>query len=180
MAEGSLCFMTTPAIRTAAAFRRHRGGGRIDTKLKWYGEKIAKGLKVEMSNRLTVIGGLLRDRIRAHISIPVGYIIGPRGGIKITERSKPGEHPRTQAALPEGGRLIESIFSRKLSPLWVRVGTTLDYGMYLEIGTRNMAPRPYILRTLLEQIPAIRRIVQARIEVIPGVPTATASAARAA
>lgn len=161
-------------IAAAAAARRAAGGARIDARFKWYGDQIIAGVEVTYAARLRDVGQLLQDRIISHISIPIGYEIGPRGGIRVTERSKPGEHPRTQAPLRQLGlgNLVNSIFYALPQPLWLRVGTTLDYGLFLEVGTARMAPRPYLLRTVMEQVPAMRRIFQAKITVIPGVPQA--------
>lgn len=161
-----------PQKAADAAARRFARGVRIDARIKWYGDKIVSGVEQTFTARLKVVGTLLRDRIIAHISIPIGFSIGPRGVIRVTERSKPGERPRTQAPLPTGGMLVRSIFFEMVTPDWLRVGTTLDYGLMLELGTSRMAPRPYFLRTFYEQLPQLRRIFGAPITVLPGVPFA--------
>jgi len=71
--------------------------------------------------------------------------------------SAPGEPPRKQT-----GRLRASVaYEVDEAALTARVGTNLDYGLYLELGTmRGLAPRPWLRRALAES--------QARINVILG------------
>jgi len=46
------------------------------------------------------------------------------------------------------------------TPLRRRVGTNLKYGLYLELGAPkvNLAPRPWLLVSLIENKPAINRL----------------------
>lgn len=61
--------------------------------------------------------------------------------------SKPGQPPNTDT-----GRLVQSIkFDFMNKGLVGRVGTNLKYGAWLEFGTANMAPRPW-LSTALKMI----------------------------
>lgn len=73
--------------------------------------------------------------------------------------SKPGDPPHKQH-----GRLRASItydVSDDASGHVVgRVGTNLDYGRYLELGTRKMKPRPWLRRSLMESRGEIRAILQ--------------------
>jgi HK97 gp10 family phage protein len=60
------------------------------------------------------------------------------------QASAPGEYPKTDT-----GQLVASLFFRvggdRLSAFF---GTRLDYGRYLEFGTVNMRPRPWLKPTL--------------------------------
>lgn len=69
--------------------------------------------------------------------------------------SAPGEPPRLQT-----GRLRASV-AHAVSGLIGRVGTNLDYGRWLELGTRKTAARPWLRRALRECLPEIRRIMTA-------------------
>jgi phage gpG-like protein len=62
-------------------------------------------------------------------------------------RSQPGEPPRKQT-----GRLRASVtYEVDEATLSGRVGTNVDYGRYLELGTkRGIAPRPWLRRALAE------------------------------
>lgn len=71
-------------------------------------------------------------------------------------RSKPGEPPRAQT-----GRLRASIthwLHPKLSI--ARVGTNVKYGKFLELGTRRMKPRPFMLPALAKS----HNIIKAKFE----------------
>ena len=57
----------------------------------------------------------------------------------------PGQPPHRQ-----GGRLVASVTARTTAGgLAATVGTDLDYGMHLELGTRRMAARPWLHPTFL-------------------------------
>ena len=66
--------------------------------------------------------------------------------------SRPGHPPRIDT-----GVLVKSIMSethRSQNSIETRVGTNIDYGLYLELGTEKMAPRPWLrpaFRTLRRQ-----------------------------
>jgi phage gpG-like protein len=61
--------------------------------------------------------------------------------------SRPGEPPRKQT-----GRLRASVtHDVDAASLTARVGTNVEYGKYLELGTkRGIAPRPWLRRALAE------------------------------
>lgn len=69
--------------------------------------------------------------------------------------SKPGEFPHKQF-----GVLRRSI-AQDYAPETVtaRVGTPLSYGKYLELGSKKMAARPYLRRTLAEEQQKIEEII---------------------
>ena len=69
--------------------------------------------------------------------------------------SKPGEPPHKQR-----GRLLGSV-AWEVAGLVGRAGTNLLYGRWLEIGTRNMAARPWLRRALAECRDQIRAILSA-------------------
>ena len=76
-------------------------------------------------------------------------------------RSRPGEVPHVQTA-----QLKRSIFweYQPSGPGGVPsaiIGTPLKYGLYLERGTRRMAPRPYLRPALLRSTSAIQGIFSA-------------------
>ena len=60
---------------------------------------------------------------------------------RVVNVSKPFDPPNTDT-----GRLVQSVkFDFQNAGLVGRVGTNLRYGAYLEFGTENMAPRPWLL-----------------------------------
>lgn len=54
--------------------------------------------------------------------------------------SAPGDAPNTDT-----GALVRSIKAVNLSGPAAKVGTPQDYGWFLEFGTRQMAPRPWLI-----------------------------------
>jgi HK97 gp10 family phage protein len=71
--------------------------------------------------------------------------------------SAPGEPPRKQT-----GRLRSSVTYEVLDgELIARVGTNVKYAKWLELGTKNMAPRPWLRRALNESGDEIDRIMGA-------------------
>lgn len=74
-----------------------------------------------------------------------------------TNPSKPGEPPHVQT-----GRLRASI-SHEVTGVTARVGTNLEYGRYLELGTRKMAARPWLRRSLTEAWTQLQRILSTPI-----------------
>ncbi len=69
-------------------------------------------------------------------------------------RSKPGAPP-----LKQTGRLRSSVAHEVVSDDMARVGTNVDYGKFLELGTRKMAARPWLVRSLDAMRPAIAAIL---------------------
>ena len=122
-----------------------------------------------IGQRVQAAGYHLVSAIRRNISIPsrtvtMGTvtkgknkgapkkILGPRG----SNRSKPGQFPHK-----DFGRLRSSIAQDyNAATLTTRVGTTVPYGKYLELGTQKMRPRPWLRRTLAEERKKIEDIIR--------------------
>jgi HK97 gp10 family phage protein len=70
--------------------------------------------------------------------------------------SLPGEFPRKVT-----GNLRASVrYEMEDNQLAARVGTDLDYGAYLELGTRYMEPRPWLLRTFARERQTLIKILR--------------------
>lgn len=75
-------------------------------------------------------------------------------------RSKPGEVPRVQT-----GNLRRSITHEVSKQLPIgKVGTNIKYGKMLELGTKKMAPRPYLRPAAHKAEGAIKAIFTRPIE----------------
>ena len=150
----------TPAQQTAALARRKQRG---DTRMKWFGEKVARNINIGMSDRLRIAGQLLRDMTVKNISRPVtktpgaqagkrrdtsGRLTGQKTFTKVTNRSKRGEFPKAETTL-----LMKTVFFEMRSPLSVIVGTPLKYGLILETRMN----RSFLVRTHRQFMPTFKR-----------------------
>lgn len=70
--------------------------------------------------------------------------------------SKPGNPPYKQS-----GRLRASI-AWEVNGLTGRVGTNVLYGLFLELGTRMMKRRPWLVKNLMQHRSDIEAIIQGR------------------
>jgi len=76
---------------------------------------------------------------------------------RVTVRSLPGQFPRAETTL-----LLKSIFWQRKSKLRRWIGTSLDYGLHLEVNPR--LDRSFLLRTINENNRFIRRYMQRRVD----------------
>ena len=148
------------ASRDAMLAARDRRILRFNARAEWFTRNVVRNLNIGMAARLRATGQMLRDKIVINISYPVTKVKKKRlvederfapGDRMKTEtyttvdpasRSKPGEYPHADTT-----RLMKDVFwELQEENLLVRVGTTLDYGLWLE----TMMQRSFIRRTLLE------------------------------
>ena len=147
------------ATREQMLAARQRRMVRFNTRLEWFGNRVRNNVRIGMVARLKATGQLLRDAIVINISIPVEFYFriwkttdpdtGRQRTVRqkvVTKRSKKGEYPRADTT-----RLMKDIFWEiHEEHSLVRVGTTLDYGLWLE--TTVPLQRSFIRRTLFERI----------------------------
>lgn len=75
--------------------------------------------------------------------------------------SEAGEPPHKQT-----GRLQSSVaWELDRSKMVVRVGTNVEYGRYLELGTRHIIARPWLRRMLRERGPVFYKVLTRPIKV---------------
>jgi len=153
--------MATSAQQIAALGRRT---ARWNARVQWYGEQVTNNIHMGMLRRLKITAQLLRDKVVINLSIPVLKQKSKRTGRIVVDpasRSKPGEFPRADTT-----RLMKDIFWEvdDSDPRNIRayVGTTLDYGLFLEM----FMDRSFLRRTLNEE--------SARLAVIMAAPTGPA------
>jgi hypothetical protein len=125
--------------------------------------KIAEVLSKTGSNlkqRTKVATEVVRNKVVKNISKGVERGVGPRSGRKVvTQRSKPGEYPRSDT-----GELMRTILPAEVREerpgVFVGyVGTPLDYGLILEMRMN----RSFLVRTLYEESDKVKRIITQRI-----------------
>ncbi len=146
--------------QTAAGARR---GARAEARITWFRERLEKGLKVSLRQRVKVAVQFLEDRIRQNVSRPVTKTKRQRGKatgnppVKAGSRSKPGEFPKAETT-----QLMKTLFhdvsaaNAPGGPVGF-VGTPLDYGLILETKMK----RSFLRRTLNEEMTKVRTILTA-------------------
>lgn len=110
-------------------------------------------LQVNLNKAVQAAAILVQNRAR--LEIQTGGRTGRlyRRGRNMHQSSAPGEYPKSDT-----GRLASSIRT-DFSFLNASVGSDLNYSAWLENGTPRMAARPWLGRTLEEQSPKIKQIV---------------------
>lgn len=114
--------------------------------------------KLRALRRATVY---LWTQLQRTLNVPnTGTSVRLRSGRRVTrylDPSKPGEPPRKRTGWLQRNVAYE-IDSEKLT---VKIGCTANapYGLYLELGTSRMAPRPWLLVTAQKHARQIEQIV---------------------
>lgn len=111
--------------------------------------------KLEKNLNLAVQAAAILVQNRARLEIQTGGRTGRiyRRRSVTHQASAPGEYPKSDT-----GRLASSIRT-DFSFLNASVGSDLNYSTWLETGTNKMAARPWLGRTLEEQSPKIKQII---------------------
>jgi HK97 gp10 family phage protein len=120
-------------------------------RMTWNSDVITKKLEGKVRGRLRRIGAMLRKYIIMKIT---------KGKTRRDGPSKPGQPPHVDT-----GRLRQSIaWELHSDGRGVRIGTNVNYGKYLEEGTRHMAPRPYLRPSLKESRAMIKMILSGSLD----------------
>ena len=130
--------------------------------LKWHGDEAIRRINATMVQRLKGAAMYVRGEARKNISRgqPTRLTHGmqrhdemgrftKRGASRRVglDPSAPGEFPKKVTGQLRR-RVVWEVDEHKLT---ARVGTNLPYGKWLEVGTRLMKARPWLLRTVLER-----------------------------
>lgn len=126
--------------------------------LKWNGKEFAAKLEAATTEGLMRAGQFYHTKCVMAVSKPnTGRSVKVKrqtpGGNKRTRTvypnpSKPGESPRLRTGF--GRKNI--VVNHDKRGRWTRVGVSKNgiYMFYLEVGTRRIARRPWLLKTLME------------------------------
>lgn len=154
--------MVSPAQQARGLARRR---ARVQARVEWFGEKVRNNIRIGMGTRIRLAAQLLRDKTVVNISRPVTkirgggkrrgaggrFVKGRKTRVDPASRSKPGEFPKADTT-----RLLKDIFfDVNTKTLRAIVGTTLDYGLWLETRMN----RSFLRRTLREMHPKLTRIL---------------------
>jgi len=126
-------------------------------KLNWLGKKVGSEVVAQTGTVLTKGAIMVTNQIKKLMREPKS---GTRykGKRRITRSSAPGEAPAVQT-----GRLRASIHYKAPDPLTRLIGTNLDYGYWLEIGTSKMAARPFLRPAFKQVSPKIVKMLKGLI-----------------
>lgn len=113
-------------------------------------EQFEHGVMAEIQAALAVRLDRAAERLRRQIAANIDQPGKSKGG----KQSGPQEFPRRNR-----GELGDRLFVDAPAPLLRRVLTDQTYGLFLELGTRDMQPRPFLTRTLTESATELAAIV---------------------
>lgn len=122
-------------------------------------EKFAKKMKfLDDSSQKNVAEALGKSALLVHSTAIKSIQKHESSGIKYGNHtaSKPGNPPNSDT-----GDLVKSIgFEVDMQNLTAKVGTGLLYGAHLEFGTRNIAPRPWLLPAFRENVDKMAKLIR--------------------
>lgn len=118
----------------------------MSSRVEWHGDEAKDYVRARIVRCLYRAAYAVQARAKQLLSVAgTGKIKGEKVGP--VARSLPGEPPRKQT-----GRLRASVqIEVDEASLTARVGTNVEYGRHLELGTkRGLGPRPWLRRALAE------------------------------
>ncbi len=127
---------------------------------QWHGGKLQALVLAEVRRRLAVAAIVVWNHAKSLINVEGTGKTGQGKKAKLVygaHPSAPGDPPRKQT-----GRLLGSV-AWEVSDLVARVGTNVKYGRWLELGTKTIAPRPWLRRALAEKKGQVESILSAPI-----------------
>ncbi len=109
-------------------------------RIVWHGKEFEKEISRLVRKKLKLAAEEVANQVKRNISTG-------------RPASKPGAFPHVDT-----GRLRNSIFWELAGGNTAIVGTSVEYGLFLEIGTRRMSPRPFLRPTLGQMRGKIEKI----------------------
>jgi len=124
---------------------------RSEVRLIWRGEHVAQQIESQSYEKLYALGDDIVAAIKEFIS--------QLGTGKIYKSGKTAWHQASAPGFPPAvwsGELKISVshaIGKEKNIVYLYIGTTKDYGVYLEFGTKNMAARPWFQVILVKLKP---------------------------
>ena len=129
------------------------------TRLLWFGNIVQNSLRQQMLLKLKRSGDHVLAKTRENISTDVVRLAG---GVVV--RSKVGEYPRRDTK-----RLYQTLnVKMNAAALEVRVESPMDYALKLEAQGTKGGDRPFLTRTLREELPVVQAIMDRPIAIVGG------------
>jgi len=116
--------------------------------VEWRGDEVFNAVENIVVERLDAAAALVVATAKAAMREPKTGKPGPK-----RTRSAPGEAPASQL-----DTLRKRISYDAPSKLVRRVGTNVDYGLFLELGTATIKPRPWLEVSLWAAADKIKRL----------------------
>jgi len=138
----------------AVSGRRTLKSALTETKSVRHSVSFAKDLTAPIKGRVRTVDGSGQSRSLSIMTVNRRKVGASVRTVHVA--SLPGEPPREQF-----GNLKKSVTMESFSDqLKVRVGIPRNtiYGFWLEVGTKRIKPRPWMLLTLKQQLPTLGRI----------------------
>ena len=131
--------------------------------MKWKGAEAMRLIRMSAAQRLSGAGMFIRGEARKNISESQSTVLrhhapaeGEKKGASYRvglDPSAPGEFPKKVSGFLRRGVAYEVDTDR----LEARIGTNVPYGKHLEFGTANMEARPWLLKTILENVGTLKQ-----------------------
>lgn len=129
-----------------------------EIKLKFHTKKVVKSIEDAASKKMLEATNVVRTAVLEKLS---GSRSGRTYRVPGTRRtytaSSPGQPPAQATA--QLRQTIQTSVEGVGRTLVGKVGTPLDYGKFLEFGTRNMGARPWLRKSFLESIDKVKSIL---------------------
>lgn len=116
--------------------------------IKWHGDKVKSDFEALADKRLDV----LCEKIVTDIKRDMGRPKTGKPG-RQTTASREGESPAVQT-----GHLRRSLTHYRVDKGKQRLGTGVEYGLYLELGTNKMKARPWLRPALQRAAISFRQL----------------------
>lgn len=127
----------------------------------WDGDDYMAGLKAQLAINLEKAAIYLKGRVKEELnrSQPYERYVGENGVYyRGLDPSLPGEPPKKITGFLQ--RSIAHEMRNEFAGPRAFVGTGVEYGLFLEIGTVKMLPRPFLRSTLDKEQATIAKIIQ--------------------
>lgn len=122
--------------------------------LIWKGEVVKKYLGKEAFNKLDELGEDVENAVKEFISQPGTGKMYRKGKTVWYQASAPGFPPTVKWGELKGS--ISYIVIVEAGTVYLYIGTTKDYGYWLEVGTEDMEARPWLSVILKKLAPGTK------------------------
>lgn len=124
--------------------------------VRWNDDEVRKLVHKRVRANMREVGQLLRDKVVQKITRPQARRVSA-GRATGLDPSKPGEPPKIVTGRLRAAQSWD-VFDRGPLEVVARVGSTIEYQRWLELGTRKMRPRPHLRPALKENQRAIGKL----------------------